>query len=267
MKHSILAAALGLASLAGAAQAADGPSLSVGADYSAGKYGTDTRTEIFSIPVTARYATGQWSFKASLPWVRVKGDPNVIPGVGSVTNTNPRGRGRPAGTGTGTDAPVQSSTASGIGDLRLAATYSFDTGTPLGVDLTANAKIATAEEDKGLGTGANDFGMAVDLYRDFDGTTVFGGVSYTALGNSDFIDASGVAGANVGVSRRVGSGSLGMSYDWRQAASDGFDDRSEVTGFYTMPAGQAGKVQLYALAGLSDGSPDWGAGVNFTRGF
>lgn len=263
MKRSTLFCAVML--LAGAAHAEDGLNLGVGADYSSGDYGTDTTTTILSVPVTAKYTTGAWSFKASLPWMRVDGDPNVVPGLGSVTNLNPRGRGR--GAGGGTPSPVESGTESGMGDLRLAATYSIDTGGPLGVDLTANAKVATADEDKGLGTGANDYGVAVDLYRDFDGTLLFGGVGYTALGDSDFIDVDSVLNADAGASWKVGTGSLGAMYDWRAAASDDADDRSELTGFYSFPAGERTKMQVYAVKGLSDGSPDWGLGLSLSTGF
>lgn len=267
MKRSLLLSALLLA--ATAAHAEDGFSLGVGADYSSGNYGTDTTTKIFSVPVSARLNAGNWSYKASLPWMRVEGDPNVVPGLGSVVNLNPRGRGRGGLGGIGGDPVAEdgSGSASGIGDLRLAATYSFDTGGPVGIDVTGNAKIATADEDKGLGTGANDYGIAVDLFRDFDGTVLFGGAGYTSLGDSTYIDVDSVLNANVGVSRRAGNGSIGAMYDWREAASASADDRSEVTGFYSFPTGASTKMQVYATGGLSDGSPDWGAGVSLTAGF
>ena len=251
---------------AGTSHAADGFNLGVGVDYSSGEYGTDTTTDILSIPVTAKYTAGAWTYKASLPWLRVEGDPNVLPGLGGVVNLNPQRRGR-GGTGGVTPVPVESGSESGIGDLRLAATYSVDSGGPLGVDLTANAKIATADEDKGLGTGANDYGVAVDLYRDFSGTLVFGGVGYTLLGDSDFIDVDSVLNANLGTSWKAGPGSLGVMYDYRQAASDDADVRSEVTGFYSFPVGERSKMQAYAVGGLSDGSPDWGVGLSVSTGF
>lgn len=256
--------------LAGAAHAEDGFSLGIGADYSSGDYGSDITTGIFSVPITARLNHGDWSFRASLPWLRVDGDPNVLPGVGLVDNLNPAGRGRGGLIGAPpSEEEAASGTASGIGDLTLAATYSVPTGGALGVDLTANAKIATADEDKGLGTGANDFGVAVDLYRDFNGTMLFGGVGYTALGESTYIDVDGVVSGNVGVSQQVGASGarLGAVYDHRQSAASGFDDRQELTGFYTLPTGNKGRVQLYALTGLADGSPDWGAGMSFSAGF
>ena len=264
---AILSAAL---LLAGAAHAADnGFSLGVGVDYSSGKYGTDTTTDITSIPVTAKYTSGSWTYKASLPWVYVSGNPNVLPGLGAVGNVNPKGRGHMGRVGTPTTpaTPAQSGTASGIGDLRLAATYAFDTGSPLGIDVTGNVKIATADADKGLGTGANDYGLAVDLYRDFSGTTVFGGVGYTRLGTTRYVDVNNVANANVGASWKVGGGSLGAMYDYRQAASSLSSPRSEVTGFYSFGTTPASKMQVYATAGLSNGSPDWGGGVSYTHGF
>ena len=62
-----------------AAWAEDGLSLGIGADYSSGDYGSDVTTEIFSVPLTAKYVAGQWTWKASLPWLRIDGDPGVLP--------------------------------------------------------------------------------------------------------------------------------------------------------------------------------------------
>jgi hypothetical protein len=264
---------LALALAAGTAQAADGLNLSIGADYNSGDYGTDVTTTILSVPVTAKVTSGDWTFKASVPWMRVEGDPTVVPGLGSVTTVAPIGRrpgGLPGGPGGGTGddtTTAEGSSVSGIGDLRLSATYSVDTGTALGLDLTANAKLATADEDKGLGTGANDYGVAVDVYRDFDGTLLFGGAGYTTLGESTYIDVENVANANAGVSLAAGSGRIGAVYDWREAAASTAEDRSEITGFYSVPAGERAQLLFYALKGFSEGSPDWGAGLNLSMGF
>ncbi|GAB3097355.1 transporter [Lysobacter terrae] len=264
MKRSAVFFALLLA--AGLAHAEDGLSLGIGVDYSSGDYGSDTTTKILSVPVSAKYATGDWTFKASLPWVRVEGDANVVPGLGSLLNLNPKGRGR--GNGGGGTTAATTGTTSGIGDLRLAATYAIPLQGRWGVDVTGNVKVATADEDKGLGTGANDYGAAVDVYRSVgDATTLFGGVGYTVLGDSDFIEVDSVWNSNVGLSHKIGNSSLGLMYDYRQPTSEAADDRSEVTGFYSFPTSDASKMQVYATSGLSDGSPDWGAGINFTAGF
>ena len=266
-RHTLLFLAL-LAPLA-SLHAEDRLSFGTGVDYTSGDYDSDTTTTILSVPFNARYESDQWTFKASLPWLRVDGDVGVIPGLGNVGNSNPNGRGRGRGNQTPPPDPTTTETgsASGIGDLRLSATYAFDTGTALGIDLTGNVKVPTADEDEGLGTGATDYGLALDLYRDFDGTMFFGGVGYQILGETDYVATNDVFGANLGATHALELGTIGIAYDWREAASETADDRSELTGFYTLKMDDATKWQFYATKGLSDGSPDWGGGVTVSHAF
>ena len=98
-RHALLF--LALAMPAAAAQAADGWTFGTGADYSTGDYGSDTTTTIWSVPFSARYTTDAWTFKATLPWLQVDGDVNVLPGLGNVGNSNPNGRGKGNGRGNG----------------------------------------------------------------------------------------------------------------------------------------------------------------------
>src|SRR3954469_25571649 len=101
-----------------AAFAEDGTfSLGTGLTYTSGDYGTSTTTKILSIPFTARYDLDRWTFKATIPYLRISGGWGVIPGLGKGPNKNPRGRGRgPSGTTT-TTTTAADSTASGWGDL------------------------------------------------------------------------------------------------------------------------------------------------------
>ena len=62
--------------------------LKTGLDYTSGTYGTNTSTEITSIPFIANYETGNWSFKATVPYVQIQGADNVIAGVGVVRRTS-----------------------------------------------------------------------------------------------------------------------------------------------------------------------------------
>ena len=52
-------------------------SFGVGIDFSSGRYGGDINTQILSVPVSAQVKRGNWRFRASLPWLRVSGDPTV----------------------------------------------------------------------------------------------------------------------------------------------------------------------------------------------
>lgn len=253
--------------------AADGFSVGAGVDYSSGTYGGDVSTEILSVPFTARLDSGRWSLKAALPWVRVSGAPNVLPAMGPVDNSNPitRGGGLPLLPGTpGGEAPApepsRSATASGVGDLVLSAAYAVPMGGAWGLELGVNTKIGTADADKGLGTGATDYGVSADLYRDFSGTTLFGGVGHTWLGSSDYIDLDNTATFNAGISQVAGQGRLGLMVDHRTATNSAFDDRRDLIGFYTRQTQGQGRVQLYVSHGLSDGSPDWGVGLAIGSG-
>ena len=69
--------------LASAAIAADGElSAGAGIDYSKGDYGTGSETKILSIPFMARYDSDPWKLKLTVPYLRVTGEGEVIPGIG-----------------------------------------------------------------------------------------------------------------------------------------------------------------------------------------
>lgn len=256
-----------LAALAASATAsADGSSVGVGFDYSSGKYGATTTTDIWSVPFSFGYGSGPWSLKLTVPYINVSGSGNVIPGVGGTINTNPRGRGR-TGTVPSTDTV---GSAAGVGDVVAAATYALHSNdaTGFGLDLTGKVKFGTADENQGLGSGQNDYIVALDAYRGHDAWTVFGGVSYAVLGDSEFLQLDDVFGANVGASYKINDrSSWGAAYDFRQKASDQSQSRNELTAFYNHKVGDNAKLQAYVLSGFSDGSPDWGGGLSVKYGF
>lgn len=233
----------------------------IGVDYSSGDYGSEVTTEILSIPFTARARRGNWGFRASVPWLRVSGDPNVLPSVGLVDNLNPVGRGRGDGAAVPVEGEAQRGTATGVGDVTLGVSYSVPTGSALGLEFGAHAKIGTADEDKGLGTGANDYGASADAYRDFSGTMVFGGVGYTRLGASPFIDVKSIGTGNLGLSQRVGDSRVGTMVEYRGSTMSGLDPRVDAMVFVNKPTGDKGTFQVYLSRGLSDSSPDWGVGM------
>lgn len=262
---------LALAACASSAHAADGLRVGTGVESSSGTYGTRSTTRILSVPVNAAYSRGAWSIKASVPWLRVDGDANVVPGLGTVSNLNPLGRGRTGlpildGPEPGAPTRVQRGSASGVGDVRLAGTYAV-AGRNAGLGLTASAKLATADPDKGLGTGENDYGAALDAYRNIGSTTLFGGVGRTRLGKSRHIDVDSVSNANAGLSLAAGRGRAGVQYDWREAVTRTTPARRDATGFYSRPVGGRSEVQVFASRGLGNGSPDWSAGVGVSMGF
>jgi hypothetical protein len=249
----LLAGALAL--FASGAVAQDGAwTLGTGLHYSSGDYGTSATTTILSVPFTARYDTGPWSLRASVPYLEVSGPSAVIPGVGAVRSSNPRRRGGGA-----------EGTASGLGDTTLSATYSayYDRASGSGVDLTGKVKIATADADQGLGTGEHDAAALIDVYRTFDRVTLFAGVGYHMLGSSPYIPLDNVLSGTFGGSYRIDErDSAGLSFDARQRVSSSASPQRELTAFWERKLDRAWKAQVYVLKGFADGSPDFGAGLS-----
>jgi hypothetical protein len=226
--------------------------LGAGLHLSSGDYGSPTTTRITSLAATARLETGPWTYKASVPYLTVDGDTSVIPGLGSL------------GGGTGRRSE------SGMGDIVFSATYAayYDKASTLGMDLTGKVKLATADESKGLGTGEHDFAVILDLYRAFDRTTGFAAIGYHVLGDAPGLPLDNVWSATLGAAHKLDErDTAGVMLDGRQRASPSASPQRELVGFFIRKLDRLWKAQAYALAGLSDGSPDWGMGLSLGRPF
>lgn len=254
MRSAIATACAGMLVAHGALAAQEGElTLGGGLHYSSGDYGTGSTTRITSLAATARYETGPWVYKATVPYLLVSGDTRVIPGVG-------RARGGAASSGS----------ASGLGDILLSATYGayYHRASTLGVDLTGKLKLGTAEAAEGLGTGEHDVILLADVYRTFDRVTGFGGIGYHILGDSPFLPLDNVWSANLGASYKLDErDTAGVMLEGRQRVAPGGSPQRELTGFFVRKLDRFWKAQAYALIGLANGSPDWGAGLSLARPF
>ena len=236
------------------AQAQESPlTLGAGVHHSSGDYGTGTTTRITTLAGTARYEAGPWIYKATVPYIKVTGENAVIPGFGRVRGRTGRTR-----------------SESGLGDIILSATYAayYDRASTLGIDVTGKLKLGTADEAKGLGTGEHDVAFLVDAYRTFDRVTGFGGVGYHILGDSPALPLDNVWSANLGASYKLDErDSAGAMLEGRQRVAPGGAPQRELTGFFVRKLDRFWKGQAYALIGLANGSPDWGAGLSLARPF
>lgn len=234
--------------------------LGVGVDYARGTYGGSSETTTLSIPFTARYETGDWTYKATLPWLEVKAPADFVPGIGRVNGNGKPKRRSFAGT----------TTDSGLGDSTVSATYSawYDDDLERGIDLTGRVKLPTGDAAKSLGTGSTDFSAQIDTYRTFDRTTLFADVGYTWFGDSDFVQLKNAVNYGIGASRKMNErDSLGASLDGRQKASVGGAAQRELTFFWNRRFERDTRLQAYVLFGLANGSPDFGLGVSAAKTF
>jgi hypothetical protein len=158
------------------------------------------------------------------------------------------------------------SSASGLGDIDMYASYQLPTkSSDTTYHVTGRLKLGTADADKGLGTGENDYAIEGGLITQYEKVFLFGNLGYQISGDSATVNYNNVWYANAGTTYPMDTTrSLGAMLAVSQAATPGFDSPAQLTMFYNQDLNKQRSLYFYILFGLSDGSPDSGAGVNLT---
>lgn len=215
--------------------------VTTGMDYSTGKYGTDTTSETWYVPISAKYETGKMTYKATIPYLRI-------------TNAVVSPDGDPL---EGIDC---SGTETGLGDITASAGYNVLDGANDGIllDAVAKVKMPTAES-RCLGNNKTDYAVQVDAAKSFGGVTGFGTLGWKDMGDSDLRNP---LYASLGVAKKLGAATtIGAAYDWRARLRSSSDPIREASLFVSQKLSAAWKLQVYGVKGFSDNSPAWGGGV------
>ena len=241
-----------------------------GFEYSSGDYGNPDDTTIYEIPFTVRLKSGNWSFRARVPVAGVDGPGGVVPGDDNgrdrIDNSGSGSSGSGGGGGEDDDGGSGglggAADEVGLADITLSGTYTFDLSDSTYLDVTAKASLPTGDEEKDLGTGETDVSMNVELGADTD----FGGVyiqgGYKQRGGALREDgAMALAGAYTRLTDGV---LLGADVSWAEASRAGADDFSSATAYTSFRLTDSLRLSVFAETGLSDASPDFGAGVGLT---
>jgi len=235
----------------GNAFGADGlTTLSIGADYSSGNYGLSDSTRVFYVPVTAKNETGRWVLKLVVPYIRITVLSNEV--------------GTPENQVILPNGSFVRRTESGLGDVVASALYNVlnPRSAPLGLDFGAKIKFGTADDSRGLGTGKNDFSLQADFFKPIGTLTPFGTLGYRRYGDPADIDLRNAFYASIGASYRMSQPtSVGLAYDWRDRIVEGGGRVSELTAYVSRRFSGDWKLQIYAVKGFTDASPDFGAGM------
>lgn len=231
-------------------QAADGGySLSLGAEYSRGDFGTGTTASLWYLPLTLQYAEEAYAWSVSVPYLIARSSGDVV-----LTSMGMQQR-----------RVVSSSSAirtdSGLGDVTLSGTVrlSAEGATMPWTALTAKVKLATADKDRNLGTGENDYALQLELAK-----SMFNGYAgYKVLGDPPGTDFRNVAYAAVGVIVPTRRGAdVGVELYGEQAALAGGAEKRELTLSYGAELDRRTRWLGHVVKGLADGSPDWGVGLS-----
>lgn len=227
---------------------------SAGTEYTSGRYGGDVDIEDLYVPLTATLDHGRMHFRLTTPYLSVTAPEGTViygpggeplPGTGDIT------------------------TESGLGDIIGSLTVYDVINSPrlrFAMDLTGKVKFGTADADKGLGSGEHDYTLQADFYKFLDQVTLMGSVGYKFRGDPAEVDLEDALMTSVGFNYKVTpETSTGLFYDYRESAIIGNESIQEVSGFVSRRFNENWRFQFYALAGLTDSSPDWGAGVKIKR--
>jgi len=229
--------------------------ISLGAEFTTGKYGGTTSTDIGYFPVTLRYETERWLWWVTIPYLIVKGPGDVV-----IIGGGGMGGHRTVTTTTA------SRTESGIGDIVAAASYRLLTQTEVrpALDLAGKIYFGTADETKGLGTGENDYALQLGITKDIGVLNWSGTAGYLVSGDPAGVTYKDVFYGRLDVEHDFARNTVGVAFDTQQATVPGGDAPARLSGYLTTHLGKHSKLTGYLLRGFSDASPDWGMGVTFS---
>lgn len=255
-----LAISLGFVSVVTHAEEDSFFTLGVGYEFSTGKYGTTSSTDIVTVPVTALYESGPWSLKLTVPYLRITGVGDVI--------VSSRSGGMHGTSTTTTTTVTKSTTRSGLGDVATMLTYNLYSGEEYesGIDLSGRIKFGTAST--ALGTGENDYAVQMYFYHDvgnFTPSILFG---YEMLGSTDQLLLNNVYYGALGSSYSFSDqASAGAEYRYSQQASATAAEQRELTLYANYQIGADVFLRGYLMKGYTTASPDSGYGLSVAAVF
>ena len=228
-------------------------SISAGAEYTTGTYGGDADIEDFYVPLKAAVDFRRLSFRLTVPYLSVRAPEGTV-------ITGPGGEPIP---GTGDIV-----TNSGIGDVIGSVTvYDVIRNRRLGfsMDLTGKVKFGTADVDKGLGTGENDFTVQADFLKFTDRITWIGSIGYKFRGQPPGATLDDALRASAGgIYKFNGDTRAGMFFDYRES-SIGADPAQELSVFFSNRLSTDWRFQVFLFKGFTDSGAGWGGGLQIKR--
>ena len=247
--------------------------------FSSGRYGTDTRTDVFYTPITARRLFDDGDLTFVIPMTCIRGNGGVI-----VINGMPVRQGRldatgQTGTRTGTTdsrrtgaAAAAPTTACGLGDIIVRGRYYvlderawFPT-----IALRAHVKAPTASEEKGLGSGRPDEGVGVEVSRTIGrGLMAMVDGGYTSIGDRPGFDLNNTWWYDVGLGLNLAKDVVNVSVfvEEYRAPVDGLENSRELVTAVSVKSASGWRLQVSGSLGLSDGAPDRGFTLGASRRF
>ncbi|MBU6420133.1 MAG: hypothetical protein KGQ79_10470 [Proteobacteria bacterium] len=240
------------------------------ASYFQGDFGTPSTIHIFDESTFAQFKNQNLRIKLTIPYLAVSGLPvgaqlsgGTVVGRGNGTGSSGHGSGGTGSTGT---TPTGVHSASGIGDIELAAHYTVYHGAGLTPSIVPYTKITfgTASSSKGLGTGKNNYEFGVGL-NDIIDTDIFpfAHIGYRIVGNPTGDNLQNVLTYDIGASYAFTPRNIVTTiFSGSQSEQPGFAGPADLIFAYNYNLSANGTgLQVFFDKGLSNGSPNFGIGI------
>ncbi len=231
---------------------------SFGLDYSNGGYGTNQNTNVLLGLFGLGLETDSFRVTASMPYMRISGRGLVVfDAGGNAIVVNRRGS-------------TASDVRTGFGDLNLSASYTIPPAIldDFEVRLTASTKLPTASSRRRLSTGEADFGMNIDVSRQYGIWGPFLAVGYLIPGRPLAYTLSDTVSVSAGTSIELSSNLVAVtSYEYDSESTPLVAASHQLFGSLSWVRDGGVTLTGYTKIGLNDGSPDVGGGLLVSFGF
>ena len=226
--------------------------------YDTGDFGTDTTTDTVYVPVTLRRFFDIGDIAVTVPYIYQQSSSRVTAVGGTPVRTS-------------SAAADSERSAHGIGDILLSGRAYLANEEDFFINLypVSEIKFPSADDDEGLGTGEFDYTIGAELSRSaWHFITIFADIYYTFIGAPDDLDLDDELMFSAGVGFDIlESAYVSVAYVEATALVDDEDNpRSVITGFSYDINNTIGVFSDFS-AGLSDGSPDFGAAAGMKAVF
>jgi hypothetical protein len=250
-------------------------SVELGVEFATGDYGTGITTDSVTVPLTIDwYPLQRLEFKVEVPFIYQSNSTTTSAAGVRFRRGKAAGDHGPAGNGNGGPSTTSdydtSRSVNGLGNVSLKAGYIvLEEGATLPrIMPKVYVEFPTADKDKGLGTGEFVTGLGLEMDKWFGGWHAYLDGTYNFQGRSDeyqlkdFLSYEGGIGYQV-TDRLLTTLLMQGATELTDLSSGLLETRLKLAYRLT---GRAG-VQGFLAAGLTSGSPDFGAGVSMSYDF
>lgn len=255
MRYSLSAVCLlKLIVLSWSAQAGQGK-LTLGYEYSRGEYGYNDITRLWYTPFSLAWYEGGTELKVSSSYLRSQGPENVVIDDSGLITTG--------------DEQQSIVSRSGFSDAVLSIRQELDWLAASGVfiDVTAAVRLPTASQSLNYAKHSADYRVQLDAYLAYGDWLPIFGIGYRWMGDSDELATNDIWNATLGVQYYYENNvQSGLLYDYRQSSTGG-ESLKELMAYISYQPDKQWSLTGYLLSGYSEGSVDFGSGLQLSYRF